>query len=1107
MTFRLLALLSASLLPLLAQSPQASITGILTDPQGAFIPSTTISARNLATGVVTTAVSNDSGLYQLRALPIGSYVITVEQPGFKRYVREGLVLTTGQNLELSIQLEIGSTTETVNVNERASTLETRTSDVSQLIEAKSMEDMPIGDRRSMNIINITGAAVFVNYDSGGKPNFSLAGGRTQSQNMFIDGGTAQNMRLGIGQIDTDPPIESTSEVKVLTNSYSAEYGGSAGGVIIATTKTGTNQLKGTLFEYFRNEKLDAANFFAPWVNGEKVRAPLRYNVFGGTVGGPVVIPKLYKGRDRTFFFFSYEGSRRNEGQTRQMTVPDAAQRAGDFSRTFAANGTVVPVFDPATGRVEGGRTVRDAFPGNRIPDGRIDPVARNLMQFWPAPNRPPDNITGANNFRGNWVQQLIRDNVLAKVDHNLSAKDRLTGRYLYNSDNLGVTSVFANPAAETNGNALRHQQFLYTSWNRVISPTMLNELRFTYGNRINWARTLGLDGNWPQQLNLRGLPGSAFPQFTVQGFQTLGSNAQERRQFPIQQFQIINNYSWTRGRHNLKFGFEWRPSMNYEVNLPTASGAFTFSPLSSGQPGTANSGLGLASMLLGQPLNFSANATQVLDRRSTYWSGFAQDDWTINSRLTLNIGLRWEIDTPMRDVSNRMNSFDTTQINPVSNTPGVVKFMGLNGWTTNPYQTDLNNFGPRVGLAWRPVGDKTVIRGGIGVFFAHPFDAGVPNAAALGFSESLSLNSPDNGITSPFILRNGLSGFSLQPPTLNDRFGAVAVGAAPTQAITFFEQNRTSGYSTQYNVTVQHELPSSVLLEFGFLGNRSRKLASPNMTLNQIPWNVLGAANQAQRDRPFPQFTNVSTQTPSLGVSNYHAFTARAEKRYAKGFNLLGTYTFSKFNNNTSEGGSALGSGAGPYSDFYNRRLDYGPSDNDVRHRMTMSSVYELPYGKGKRWGNDNPLRYVIGDWAVGGIALVQTGAPVTIATQVDTRFNFAAGALRADVARDPNLPGDARSVSRWFDTSAFSQPANFRNGTAGPGIVRAPGKVNFDMSLLRNFPIGENRKFQLRGEFFNLFNKANFAPPGATLGAPGFGVIGAADPGRRVQLGARLVW
>ena len=263
----------------------------------------------------------------------------------------------------------------MNVNASAQLLETRTSDVSQLVETKTVEDVPLGDRRTMNFINLTAAAVFVSYDSGAKPNFSLAGGRTQSQDFFIDGGTGQNMRLGLGQVDIDPPVETVAEVKVLTNSYAAEYGGSAGGVIIATTKSSTNTLRGTLFEYLRNEKLDAANFFAPVQHGEKVRAPLRYNVFGGTVGRPVRIPNLYNGQDKTFFFFAYEGSRRRDGAVRTMTVPTALERAGDFSQTRAANGSVIPIYDPETTRLEGGRQLRDVVTGNRVPSNRLDPVA------------------------------------------------------------------------------------------------------------------------------------------------------------------------------------------------------------------------------------------------------------------------------------------------------------------------------------------------------------------------------------------------------------------------------------------------------------------------------------------------------------------------------------------------------------------------------------------------------------------------------------------------------------------------------------------------------------------------------------------------------------
>jgi hypothetical protein len=299
-----------------------------------------------------------------------------------------------------------------------------------------------------------------------------------------------------------------------------------------------------------------------------------------------------------------------------------------------------------------------------------------------------------------------------------------------------------------------------------------------------------------------------------------------------------------------------------------------------------------------------------------------------------------------------------------------------------------------------------------------------------------------------------------------------------------------------------------VLLEATYLGNISHKLASTNISLNQIPLEQAAAGRTSQQFRPYPQFSAVTAVLPSLGDSSYHALSTRFEKRFSNGLNFLGTYTWSKFLNNTSEGGGQVGNDAGPYSDFYNRRLDYGYSGNDVPHRMTFASVYELPFGTGRRFlkGN-NPVRWVLGDWNLGVNALLQAGAPFTVTTQVDTRNNFSAGGLRADVIGNPNLEPSERTPGRWFNTAAFAQPAAFRNGTGGVGIVRADGKINIDISLLKNFPLGERRKLQLRGEFFNLTNHPNFGNPGGTFGGPGFGVINTADPGRRVQIGARLVW
>jgi hypothetical protein len=1093
-----LALLAATVG--LAQSPQASISGVVTDTQGSVIPGVTVAATHAQTGVVTTTQSNETGFYSLRALPIGEYTITAEHTGFRRSVRQGVRLTTGQSLALDITLELGQLAEAITVTAGAATLETRTSDVAQLVESKTIEDMPLGDRRSMNMINITGAAVFVNYDSGGKPNFSLAGGRTQSQMFWIDGGTGQNMRLGIGQVDMDPPVEVVQEVKILSNNYSAEYGGSAGGVIIANTKSGTNVLRGTLFEYLRNEILDAANFFAPISGNRKIKAPLRYNVFGGTVGGPLR-------KDRTFFFFAYEGSRRSEGQTRTLTVPTPLQRQGDFSQTFDARGNLIPIYDPATTRSEAGRMLRDPFPGNRIPAGRTDPVAARVVQFYPLPNRPPDGITGANNFRANYVNKFPRNNYTAKIDHHFSDRNKLTGRYLYNSDDQDNTSVFPEPAADTLNTTRRHQHYWFGAWTHIFSPQLINEFRLTYANRINHAFSPSLNGNWPSKLGLKGVADDAFPQINVAGVTALGSGAQERRQFPIQQYQLVNNLSWIKDRHALKFGLEVRPSFNYEVNRPTVSGAFNFSPLATGLPGNANSGFGLASLLVGFPQSFSSRETEVLDRYSWYLAGFLQDDWSVGRSLTLNLGLRWETDTPITDRNNRMNGFDMAAINPVSGTPGVVRFAGVNRWRTAPYDTDWNNLGPRFGFAWRPMGvEKMVVRGGYGIFFAHPFDHGAPSSASLGYELSANLNSPDNGITAPFYLRDGVPGLNRTKPTLDDSFGAVRVGQTATTAVTFFETSRRTGYSQQFNFGFQFELLNSIIVETTYLSNLSRKLAGSNLSINQIPYERLGP-NATQRDRPFPQFANVSIVLPALGVSSYHAGMLRIEKRFSHGLNLLATYTFSKFLNNVDEGGSSLGEEGGPYSDFYNRRADWGPSENDVRHRFTFSSVYELPVGKGHSLLTNHPLRHLAGGWAVGSVMLVQSGAPFTVTTQVNTTNAFSAGALRADVLRNPNLPSSERNLNRWFDTDAFRQPEPFRFGNQPVNIVRADGIVNLDLSLLRNFRFGDYRKLQFRAEFFNIANHPNFRLPGRVLGAPGFGIISAANPGRRLQLGLRLVW
>ena len=1003
-------------------------------------------------------------------------------------------------MELNIPLELGTISESVTVSAQASLLETRSSDSSQLVESKSIEEMPLGDRRAMNLVEITGAAVFVNYDSGSKPNFSLAGGRTQSQMFFVDGGTGQNMRIGTGQIDTDPPIESLQEVKIMSNGFSAEYGGSAGGVIIATTKSGTNEFKGALFEFMRNQKLDAANFFAPIVSGAKEKPALHYNVFGGTIGGPIK-------RDRTFFFFSYEGSRRRDGSIRTLTVPSMLERAGDFSQTFNARG-VSTIYDPSSARKEGTATIRDPFPGNRIPSNRIDRVAGGFVPFFPQANRAADDATGANNFRANDVTALTRDNYIVKVDDNWNSSNKFTVRWLYNSDISTRNSVYPEPAADTNNQNDFHQQYWYGTWTRIFTPNLINEMRMTYGRRYAHTFSRGFGGSWPSKLGLDGVSDDAFPNIAPANYAALGSTNQDRQQYPIQQYQFVNNMSWIRGKQAIKFGGEIRPSMNYEINRPSASGRYVFSRAFSGAVGNAFSGNGFATMLLGTPTTFETRETDLLDRRSWYLSWFLQTDWTVHPGLTLNVGMRWETDTPFSDANNRINGFDVDAINPVSGTPGVVKFLGVNGFRTSPYDGDWNNFGPRVGFAWRPFGtQKTVVRGGYGLFYAHPFDRAMANTATLGFERSTNMVVQDGSLTVPYTLAGGLPIPAAATPVLDDSFGAVAPGKTATQAVTFLESNHRTGYSQQMNLRVQRELPGGMLVEVGYIGNLSRKLSGGNLTMNQIRPELMGPGT-GQKDRPFPQFSNVQILAPSLGISSYHAGMAKAEKRFSRGFSVLSTYTWSKFLDNTDGGaGGKLGDENAAYSNYYNRRPDWGPSENDVRHRVTLSTVYQFPFGKGHAYLRTHWARYILGGWSTGATALFQSGAPVTVTTQTNTTYSNSAGALRADVLRNPNLPGGEKTIMHWFDTSAFQQPAAYTFGNQGVGLVRADGIVNLNLSLIRTFALREKMKLQFRGEFFNAPNHANFGIPGNTFEGAGFGIVNSARTARQVQLGLRLTY
>jgi hypothetical protein len=1075
---------------LVAQSTQGTITGLITDADGAALSDSTVVVTNRDTGVAIRTKTNNDGRYNVPALNVGTYSVSIEHGGFRRWLQEGLNLSTSQVLEVSGKLQNGSVDQSVTVTEHGATLETSTSSIGQTIEARSVAELPLGNRTSMNIVGLTGGAVFIDSS-----NYSLSGGRSKSGMTWLDGGSGQNIRIGNGSYEVSPPADAVQEIGVISNNYAAEFGGSASGIIIQNTKAGTNGFHGTAYEFIRNDAFDASGYFAT------TKPKLRYNVFGGTIGGPIV-------RNKTFFFFSYEGTRQKTGSTTTLTVPTVSQRGGDFSQTYDSTGKLIPIYDPQTTTTSGGVTTRSRFANNIVPQSRIDPVAAAVLNYYPLPNRTPDNVSGANNYRANDLLTNNTDFYLGRVDHNLTANDRLVLRYIFTRGATDNASVYPLRGADPTTNSTSNDHIGYAQWAHTFSSTVVNDLRFLYDVRTYHQFADGVGGDYPAQLGLTGVSSNAFPNFAPAGFSPLGSTSQERRQYPIHVIQLVDNLSQVIGRHSLKYGFEARRSEDEESSLSTASGAFTFATQPTGLPSSAATGNGLASLILGFPTAFAAASTQQLDRHSYYWAAFVQDDWTVAPKLTLNLGLRWETDTPIVDVNNRMNSFDPNAINPVSGTPGVIKFLGVNGYRNTPYNGDYNNFGPRFGFAWQPFSPgSTVIRGGVGVFFAHPFDSAQPNAAAIGYSTSQSLTTPDNGITAPFYLRNGVPA-PTSSVVLDDSYGAVPVGSAATTAVNYYALNKKSGYMTQFNVNVQRQLPASFILDVSGIGNVAHKLAGATQNINQISPTVLGVGHSSQKDRPFPQFGTVSVVVPTNSDSNYYAGMVRISCRFQNGFNINTTYTYAKFLNNSFEGGSSFGSDGGAYSNYYDRASDYGPSSNDIRHQLVFSALYELQWGPGRRYLSTGVLGHVVGGWTVGNVTRAYSGAPFTVATNTNNTNAFSSGSQRANIVGNPYLSESARGPKQlWLNSASFAQPATYSFGTQRRNSLRGPGFASLDFSLIRSFRFGEGRVFQLRGEATNALNHTNLTTPAASYGAASFGYITSAYSPRQLQVGGRFVF
>jgi carboxypeptidase family protein/TonB-dependent receptor-like protein len=1069
------------------QSGSSTISGIVKDSTGGAVPGAQVNVVNEDTDVAVDTVTNQEGVYRVGALVPGKYRVVVELSGFEPVTRRALTLEVGQTLAVDIELDVAKQTEAVEVVGRAPLIESQSSTIAQTVSREMLAALPLPNRAASSLVTLAPGVIMIDPGTGTAENypvFSVSGGRARNQNFILDGGNASNaVGLTRPQQLTSLPVDAMQEFKVITNNYSAEYGHSTGGVVTMSTRSGTNAFHGTAFESLRNDALDAKNFFAT------TKPPIRLNQFGGTLGGPIA-------QGKTFFFGTWERTRQLTSDTVISTVPTLLNREGDFSDLRSSSGAPIIIYDPRS---------REPFAGNVIPKDRLDPVALAALSYFPLPNREGTS-TDANNHIGTTRSSLDRDILVGRVDHKPATNDLVTVRYYINNSGTNTTGPFddqvADPLADITDVRVQSLTGAYT---HIFSPSVANEVRLTYLRRKFIDQHPSLGANLAGTIGLSGVTNQGFPAFNIPGYlitrpdgtsSSLSSSAVSRLQTPIVDRQIVDSLSWARGTHAYRFGFEFRAGANDEIRDRGSSGSLVFSPLITSNLGAANTGNALAAFMLGEVNSGSVQISDLLQTRASYYALYAQDDWRWTTRLTLNYGLRWEVELPRREINNKMNSFDPTAINPVSGTPGVVTFAGVNGTPERAFKTDWNNFGPRVGFAYQlNESGKTVLRGGSGIFYGPTVSNTIGDAAALGFSTSASFVVSQATTQSAFLLRNGFPAYA-RPP-LTSALGAVPVGQRPNTAVSYFDPNQVAPTSYQTNLDIQHELGSGFLIEGGFISNESRHLTGNDFSLNQVPPDLMGAGD-TQRLRPFPQFSNVTLINPSIGKSSYYAGFVRVQKRFADGFSLLAHYTRSRYLDD-AESANEYGS-TGSYMDAYHRNLDYARSASDVPHHFVLTVLYEVPALSGSQL-----LNTILTHWRVGVLETLQSGPPFTVTTTANTTNAFPAGTLRPNLVGDPELPSDARTLTRWFNTSAFVNPANFTFGNSPRSVLRGPGIATTDLTLERNIPLTHGVNFDMRVEAYNLLNRANFNIPSAVLGAADFGIISSARQARTVQLGARF--
>ncbi|MBI4475559.1 MAG: TonB-dependent receptor [Acidobacteria bacterium] len=1117
-----------------AQTITGTITGVVRDASGGVLPGTTITITHVQTTRQETTVSDADGRYRSLPLALGVYRIEASLSGFKSAIQSGVTITLDEVASVDFVLEIGTVQEAIEVVGQTPLVEANTSTLGKLVDNRRIAELPLNTRNVYSLIFLTPGVAGTIGNAYGDLRYTINGARPRSSDTIIDGVTATfpTVTGGVG-ISVFPSVDAIQEFKVLGATYPAEFGRSLGGVVNVVYKSGSNEFHGSGYEFVRDSSFDARNYFQKR-RREKLGDFSRHQ-FGGAAGGPIQSSK-------TFYLVSFEGLRERRFASATLTVPTELERRGDFSRSFAPNGQVIRIFNPFTTRPNpsGSGFIRDQFAGNRIPPELWDPIALKVLQYYPLPNQPGHPVTGRDNYVATGSANLNTNNTDARIDRLFGSNGRGFARYSHRFVESIPLQAFPDDLTIAEGRVIEENRVhnFVAEYNHTLGRATL------LTTRIGFARTLFVFDN--QGLGFRpsslGLPVSIdaavdrqmFPRFGATNYVSLGGN--DHRYNAFMSYPLLVSLTKTKSRHTFKTGVDAR-MIRVNVWEARAAGTFNFSPgMTQGPNPTAASstaGHSIASLLLGTGTtnNVLIQNWKNVASQNFYVAPYFQDDWQVSDRLTLNLGVRYDLETPRTERFNRMNYFDPTAPSPlagrVSQFPdlrGGLVFVGVDGNSRWQYKPDWNNISPRLGGAFK-LSDNTVVRAGYSHAYGPSYQQANGTVGPFGFRTENPWVTTLDGITPFRLLRDPYpDGFRPSPGASE----GLLTGVGGTLQAPLRDRSKTP-WNRQWNVTLQRELPWRTAIEIAYVGTEGHDLqtnSESGLNINQLDpqYLALGSAlnqlvpnpffgvvnsgvlvapriSRGQLLRPYPQFTDIIPLQATGSTSIYHALQISVNRRMSDGLMVVGSYAWSRA---IEEGES--------HQNSYDIAASRSVASYDIPHRLVLSALYEMPFGRGRRFGASAPavLEAALGGWQINGIITVQSGTPLTIsASNTAGLFN---PVTRANWnGQDPQSQGPREGrLQRWFDTTAFTQPPPFTFGNAGATfpLLRTDSVRNLDLSLFKHFALSSRLRLQARLEAFNALNRVQFGSPNTSVTSGSFGVVTSqANAPRQLQFGIKALW